>query len=274
MLGLALLTLWRIRRAKNRYGLWYDCKRFYVKKLGDRKRPRSFLNVACIYAGNYLLSHTLSRAVPSAQRGLTSVFGMGTGGTPAVRSPTTWSRQPSAVSRQQTLLWRLIPPMRGKLVKDPEDEASQLNRLGETRQAASLLQSVFVGAQSSVLCLQNCVQVLTLLRRPSAFEQFRTESLRLSADGCFSAPSKFYGQAERAISTGKLHALLRFNILPINQVVYLGPSLPLRVGRSHLEECFPLICIQRLSQPNFATQRCHWHDSWITRGSSIPVLSY
>jgi hypothetical protein len=154
----------------------YDCKRFYVKKLGDRKRPRSFLNVAFIYAGNYLLSHTLSRAVPSAQRGLTSVFGMGTGGTPAVRSPTTWSRQPSAVSRQQTLLWRLIPPMRGKLVKDPEDEASQLNRLGETRQAAFPLQSVFVGAQSSVLCLQNCVQVLTLLRRPSAFEQFRTES--------------------------------------------------------------------------------------------------
>jgi hypothetical protein len=96
----------------------YDCKRFSVKKLGNRKRPRSFLNVAFIYAGNYLLSHTLSRAVPSAQRGLTSVFGMGTGGTPAVRSPTTWSRQSSAVSRQQTLLWRLIPPMRGKLVKE------------------------------------------------------------------------------------------------------------------------------------------------------------
>jgi hypothetical protein len=35
-------------------------------------------------AGNYLLSHTLSRAVQSAQRGLTSVFGMGTGGSPAV----------------------------------------------------------------------------------------------------------------------------------------------------------------------------------------------
>src|SRR5258706_16401083 len=67
----------------------------------QRKRPRSFLNVAFIYAGNYLLSHTLSHAVPSAQRGLTSVFGMGTGGTPAVKSPTTGSRQPSAVSRQQ-----------------------------------------------------------------------------------------------------------------------------------------------------------------------------
>src|ERR1700692_1927965 len=109
-----------------------------VKKLGDRKRPRSFLNVAFIYAGNYLLSHTLSRAVPSAQRGLTSVFGMGTGGTPAVRSPTTWSRQPSAVSKP--CCGDLYRRWRGKLVKDPEDEASQLNRLGETRQAAFPLQ--------------------------------------------------------------------------------------------------------------------------------------
>ncbi len=38
------------------------------------------------------------------------------------------------------------------------------------------------------------------------------------------APSKFYGQAERAISSGKLRALLRFHIRPIKQVVYLRPS--------------------------------------------------
>ncbi len=44
--------------------------------------------MAFIYAGDDLRSHTLSRAVPSALRGLTSVFGMGTGGSPAVRSPT------------------------------------------------------------------------------------------------------------------------------------------------------------------------------------------
>jgi hypothetical protein len=31
----------------------------------------------------------MARAVPSALRGLTSVFGMGTGESPAVRSPTT-----------------------------------------------------------------------------------------------------------------------------------------------------------------------------------------
>ena len=88
------------------------------------------------------------------------------------------------------------------------------------------------------------------------------------------AQSKFYGQAKRAISTGKLHALLRFNLQPINLVVFQGPSFPFWVGRSHLRACFPLICIQRLSQPNFATQPCHWHDNWNTRGSSIPVLSY
>ena len=37
--------------------------------------------------GDILISHTPARAVPSAQQGLTSVFGMGTGGTLAVLSP-------------------------------------------------------------------------------------------------------------------------------------------------------------------------------------------
>jgi len=47
---------------------------------------------AVIYVGDDLLSHTLSRAVQSAQRGLTSVFGMGTGVSPAVRSPASQAR--------------------------------------------------------------------------------------------------------------------------------------------------------------------------------------
>ena len=50
--------------------------------------------MAVIYVGDDLLSHTLSRAVQSALRGLTSVFGMGTGISPAVKSPAllTWAR--------------------------------------------------------------------------------------------------------------------------------------------------------------------------------------
>jgi hypothetical protein len=35
---------------------------------------------------------------------------------------------------------------------------------------------------------------------------------------------KFYGQAERPISTGKLHALLRFHLPPIKVVVFDWPS--------------------------------------------------
>jgi hypothetical protein len=59
--------------------------------------------------------------------------------------------------------------------------------------------------------------------------------------------SKFYGQAERAISTGQLNALLRLHIQPINVVVFHGPSEGINLGKSHLEEGFALICIQRLS---------------------------
>ena len=87
------------------------------------------------------------------------------------------------------------------------------------------------------------------------------------------APSKFYGQAERAISNGQLSELPRLHIRPINVVVFHGPSY-LTVGRSHLEEGFALICVQRLSRPDFATQLCHWCDNWITRGLFNPVLSY
>jgi hypothetical protein len=35
--------------------------------------------------------------------------------------------------------------------------------------------------------------------------------------------STFYGQAERAISNGKLNVLLRLHIRPINVVVFDGP---------------------------------------------------
>jgi len=52
-------------------------------------------------------------------------------------------------------------------------------------------------------------------------------------------------------------------------VVYHGPS-----GRTHLEVGFSLICFQRLSFPDLATERCHWRDNSYTRGQYFPVLSY
>ena len=48
----------------------------------NAKEPDMKLDVglfSVITAGSDLLSHTVSRAVPSAVSGLTSVFGMGTG---------------------------------------------------------------------------------------------------------------------------------------------------------------------------------------------------
>src|SRR5579872_888006 len=50
-----------------------------------------------INAGDQIISHTVSRAVPSAQRGLTSVFGMGTG-------------DPSQYGHRQTEAFRGIEP--------------------------------------------------------------------------------------------------------------------------------------------------------------------
>jgi hypothetical protein len=76
-------------------------------------------------------------------------------------------------------------------------------------------------------------------------------------------------QADRAISTGKLHALPHFHTRPINVVVYHGSQ-----GRTRFEVGFPLRCFQRLSRPHIATLLCRWRDNRSTRGASIPVLSY
>ena len=76
-------------------------------------------------------------------------------------------------------------------------------------------------------------------------------------------------QAERAISTGKLNALLRLHTRPINVVVFHGSS-----GRTRFEVGFPLRCLQRFSRPYIATLHCGWRHNRSTRGTSTPVLSY
>ncbi len=53
------------------------------------KNPQFPLRAFQFNLGNVLLSHTLARAVPSGLRGLTSVFGMGTGGSLSLQSPKT-----------------------------------------------------------------------------------------------------------------------------------------------------------------------------------------
>ena len=64
---------------------------------GDKRRkahpgnPGRTFHVG-INPGDFLLSHTVTRAVPSAPAGLTSVFGMGTGVTLPTKSPENFFR--------------------------------------------------------------------------------------------------------------------------------------------------------------------------------------
>ena len=76
-------------------------------------------------------------------------------------------------------------------------------------------------------------------------------------------------QANRAISTSKLNALLRLHTWPIDGVVFPGSQ-----AKPGFEVSFPLRCFQRLSRPHLATRLCRWHDNRSTRGAFIPVLSY
>ena len=73
----------------------------------------------------------------------------------------------------------------------------------------------------------------------------------------------------RSISTGHLHTSRRFQIRPINPIIYGEPQ-----KKPHLETGFPLRCFQRLSLPYVANQPCSWRNNWHTRGTSVPVLSY
>ena len=90
-----------------------------------------------------------------------------------------------------------------------------------------------------------------------------------AAIGDGAKPGREWDQAYRAISTGQLHALLRFHLRPIDVVVFHGSQ-----ARPGFEGGFPLRCFQRLSRPDIATRLCRWRDNRSTRGPSTPVLSY
>ena len=59
------------------------CQAHKLKSPRELNALAGFLN----NPGDFLLSHTVSRAVPSAPAGLTSVFGIGTGVTLPTKSP-------------------------------------------------------------------------------------------------------------------------------------------------------------------------------------------
>ena len=82
-------------------------------------------------------------------------------------------------------------------------------------------------------------------------------------------------QATRAIRTAALGALCSASTGGL-LTGWSSPALQEArgLGSVHLGACFPLRCVQRLSQPIIATRRCPWQDSRDTSGLSDPVLSY
>src|SRR5208337_5625186 len=141
-----------------------------------RKRPRSFLNVAFIYAGNDLLSHTLGACSTIGPAGLNFRVRDGNGWNPRGKitdklrrlAGVSRSRVPARLSPERSrraaaeILSRVLcgegslrhlgVAFQRRTIKELEDEASQLNRLGR-RGKPRLYYKVFVGAQSSVLLL-------------------------------------------------------------------------------------------------------------------------
>src|SRR5262245_14493549 len=104
-------------------------------------------------------------------------------------------------------------------------------------------------------------------------------ALGVSPGGGGASPSPFgpgggVKAAKRsAVSTGRLRRSPAVHLRPIDPVVCREPS-PTRGGRPRLAGGFTLRCLQRLSGPYVATQRCRERDNWHTRGTSLPVLSY
>jgi hypothetical protein len=146
-----------------------------------RIRPFCELN-----PGGDLRSRAVTSAVSSAQQGLTSVFGMGTGVTPAV--------------------W--LPGKSGSSGREREETSSGCGlRLHEIWRPE----------------LKN-------ERRPRGTTEWKLVA-KISLSNML---GKFYGQAERPISTGKLHALLRFHLPPIKVVVFDWPSYPPESGLGDL----------------------------------------
>jgi hypothetical protein len=115
-----------------------------------------------------------------------------------------------------------------------------------------------LGLQQTLLCAHQC------LFQASGF---RAASIVQARHICLAVSGS--DQANRAISTSQLNALLHLHLWPIDVVVFHGSQ-----GRPCFEGGFPLRCLQRLSCPNIATQHYRWHDNWSTSGSFNPVLSY
>ena len=74
-----------------------------------KKKTLTFSDECLLESGNDLLSRAVSSQVPSTLKGLTSVFGMGTGGTPSLLSPEMVSLPGLQVSKRLPKVTCMLP---------------------------------------------------------------------------------------------------------------------------------------------------------------------
>jgi hypothetical protein len=68
------------------------------RKSGQKKAQEQVLSLESEFPGDVLLSHAVYREVPSGLKGLTAVFGMGTGVAPSLKPPGKPGLQRAAVA--------------------------------------------------------------------------------------------------------------------------------------------------------------------------------
>ena len=186
-------------------------------------------------SGNVLLSRAVSSQVPSALKGLTSVFGMGTGGSLSPLSP-----EFCQGLVQSFVLLALAASLHNRSL-----------RLGN---------SPHIRACSSIRAYpENRTSKLQHPANQFSNFPFGLNSIPLDQvlDRLVSSSSKRYRSSTDDLSPGSLPGVLLLS----------NGTLLLEVG-------FTLRCLQRLSRPHFASLLCRWHDNSCTSDASTPVLSY
>ena len=250
----------------------WNCWRGYGKTI----TPRQPEGVAfCV--GNELSFRSVSRQVFLPQQSLTSVFGMGTGGPSALKSPT---MRPTLSLEINCL--QFIQHCR-------TNYGTELIKRNVCQQwaifPARLQASIFATAELNfrvrngngwTLCVKitDYMNVTTSIgnRTKRLWVERNSRNWLAEQDTRIVRVSK--SSSPRSISIDQLHALLHFHLRPIKLVVYKWPYQIKSGGISHLEVSFTLRCLQRLSHPYAATQLCPWQDNWCTGGTFDPVLSY
>ena len=188
-----------------------------------------------VESGNDIVSRAVSSQVPSAHGGLTSVFGMGTGGA--------------------------LQPLSPEIICGASVNFSSF---------ASAPDSPSDFASLRTLKTAQGPAILTRYLSHFAF-RFRSTASRFSSSSALLFAC--LRSSPRPISISKLPCYHAFTA-DLSTLSSARGLTSLRYGSLLLEVGFTLRCLQRLSRPYFASLLCRWHDNSCTSGTFTPVLSY